>query len=120
MAQWLGSFVPNLAQKANNLFELLGKDKPWEWNKKHQEAFDQIKNALTKKAYRTYVKNGYEIELYMDASTTGLGAALVVKRSGQRMLVACIARSLNSSEKKYPAHQLEGLAVNWAMYKFSP
>jgi hypothetical protein len=59
--------------------------------------------------------------LHTDWSTKGLGAILTQadEQGGQRM-VACISRSLNVHEARYPAWKGELLAVVWAVRHFKP
>tara|TARA_B110000881_G_scaffold132335_1_gene116424 strand:- start:201 stop:485 length:285 start_codon:yes stop_codon:yes gene_type:complete len=53
--------------------------------------------------------------LNTDASTYGLGAALYQLQDGKERVVAYASRSLSPSEKNYPAHKLEFLALKWAV-----
>ena len=50
-----------------------------------------------------------------DASLSGLGAVLYQKQDGKDRVVAYASRSLKPSEKNYPAHKLEFLALKWAI-----
>ena len=59
--------------------------------------------------------------LHCDWSTKGLGAILnQVDEQGQERMVACISRSLNTHEQRYPAWKGELLAVVWAVKHFKP
>ncbi|MCG8078530.1 MAG: hypothetical protein JAY75_20120, partial [Candidatus Thiodiazotropha taylori] len=53
--------------------------------------------------------------LHTDASGNGLGAALYQKQDGVNRVIAYASRSLKPSEKNYPAHKLEFLALKWAV-----
>ncbi|XP_070579112.1 uncharacterized protein [Ptychodera flava] len=89
------------------------------WTEECQQAFDMLIRKLTNPPVLAYTDYSKPFELHTDASTSGLGAALyqehivggkVVKRP-----VAYASRSLSQSEKNYPAHKLEFLALKWAM-----
>ena len=54
-------------------------------------------------------------KLHTDASTTGLGAVLYQHQDGHDRVVAYASRSLKTSERNYPAHKLEFLALKWAI-----
>ena len=49
--------------------------------------------------------------LHSDASTEGLGAVLYQDIDGAARVIAYASRSLKASEKNYPAHKLEFLAL---------
>ena len=53
--------------------------------------------------------------LYTDASSDGLGAVLYQYQDNQRRVIAYASRSLSPSERNYPAHKLEFLALKWAI-----
>lgn len=58
--------------------------------------------------------------LHKDASTLGVGTALYQVQGGQPRVIAFASRGLSKSERKYPAHKLEFLALKWAVTeKFS-
>ena len=54
-------------------------------------------------------------KLHTDASTTGFGAVLYQHQDEQDRVVAYASRSLKTSERNYPAHNLEFLALKWAI-----
>ncbi|XP_042873506.1 uncharacterized protein LOC122254087 [Penaeus japonicus] len=56
--------------------------------------------------------------LATDASTLGLGAALMQKTNGRLRPIAFASRKLNSAETRYSATDLESLAVVWALKHF--
>lgn len=51
----------------------------------------------------------------MDASFKGLGVVLYQPQEGDLRPVAFASRKLSQSEKRYPVHQLEFLALKWAV-----
>ena len=53
--------------------------------------------------------------LHTDASSEGLGAVLYQYQDNQRRVIAYASRSLSPSERNYPAHKLEFLALKWAI-----
>ena len=63
-------------------------------------------------AYADYSK---PFNIHTDASTTGVGAVLYQNQDGMDRVVAYASHSLKLSEKNYPAHKLEFLALKWAI-----
>ena len=54
--------------------------------------------------------------LHTDASLEGLGAVLYQEDDkGIKKVISYASRSLSKSEKNYPAHKLEFLALKWAV-----
>ena len=53
--------------------------------------------------------------LHTDASSDGLGAVLYQYQDIQRRVITYASRSLSPSERNYPAHKLEFLALKWAI-----
>ena len=52
--------------------------------------------------------------LHTNASGDGLGALLYQDQDGQRRVIAYASRSFTKSERNYPVHKLELLALKWA------
>ncbi len=63
-------------------------------------------------AYADYTK---PFILHTDASADGLGAVLYQEQDGVKRVVAFASRGLTSSEKNYPTHKLEFLALKWSV-----
>ena len=53
--------------------------------------------------------------LHTDASGEGLGAVLYQVQEGRQRVIVFASRSLSKSEKNYPVHKLEFLALKWAI-----
>ena len=53
--------------------------------------------------------------LHTDASSDGLGAVIYQNLNGLRRVIAYASRSLSPSERNYPAHKLEFLALKCAI-----
>jgi hypothetical protein len=53
--------------------------------------------------------------LHTDASGLGLGAVLLQVQDGVEQPIAYASKSLTPSERNYPAHKLEFLALKWAV-----
>ena len=53
--------------------------------------------------------------LHIDASGDGLGAVLYQVQEGKQRVIAYTSQSLTRSERNYPVHNLEFLALKWAI-----
>lgn len=85
------------------------------WSSSCQEAFELIIEKLTSTPVLGFADWRLPYVVHTDASTTGLGAILYQVQEGQSRVVAYASRGLSKSEKNYPAHKLEFLALKWAI-----
>jgi hypothetical protein len=95
---------------------LLKEDTPFEWGRRHQEAFDDILKQLASPPLLTYPNEEYVQILSVDASYYGLGAILSQSPDGgpeAEKVIAYASRSLKLAESDYAPTHLEALAVVW-------
>ena len=93
----------------------LAKPVPFLWDKDCQNAFDQLKDKMTSAPILAYADFSLPFELHIDASLSGLGAVLYQTQCGQKRVIAYASRGLSRSEKNYPIHKLEFLALKWSV-----
>ena len=86
----------------------------FEWKESQQKAFDILKDKLINAPILAYADYSLPFVLHTDASITGLGAVLYQHQDEEGRVVAYASRSLKLSERNYPAHKLEFLALKWA------
>ena len=53
--------------------------------------------------------------LHIDASEDGLGAVLYQVQEGKQRVIEYASQSLSRSDRNYPVHKLEFLALKWAI-----
>ena len=87
----------------------------WTWGPTEQKAFDTAIEKLTSAPVLGYADYTLPFVLHTDSSGTGLGAVLYQKQDGVDRVIAYASRGLRPSEKKYPAHKLEFLALKWSV-----
>ena len=110
---YLAKFVPHLSNIMQPLRRLLDKDTEWCWLHTHQQAFDEMKKALTTTPALTYYDVMKPVVIQCDASDSGLGAALL--QNG--LPVAYSSRALTSAETNYAQIEKELLAIVFACEK---
>ena len=91
------------------------KHTPFAWAEEQQNSFDTIFSKLTSPPVLAYADYSKPFTLHTDASSNGLGGVLYTTQDGKEKVVAYASRSLKPSERKYPAHKLEFLALKWAV-----
>lgn len=77
-----------------------------------------MKEMLAQPPTLTPYQLGKDVLLSTDASSYGLGAAILQEVDGIWKPVAFASRSLNSAEKRYAQIEKEALAICWACEKF--
>ena len=88
---------------------------PFEWGETQQRAFETIIEKLSNPPVLAYADYRKPFKLHTDASSSGLGAVLYQHHDGIDRVIAYASRSLKPSERNYPAHKLEFLALKWAI-----
>ena len=88
---------------------------PWKWTDVHQQAFEKLKDCLTSPPVLGYPDFRAPFILHTDASCQGLGAVLYQECDGKERVISYASRGLSKSERNYPAHKLEFLALKWAV-----
>ena len=113
-------FIRNFSRIAQPLQDLLKKPtaespRSFTWNSIHQTAFDSLKQSLCSAPVLAFADFQRPFILHTDASSSGLGAILYQEMNGQERPIAFASRSLSPSEKNYPTHKQEFLALKWAI-----
>ena len=85
------------------------------WGDEQQQAFDQLVSALTSTPVLAFADFEKPFILQTDASSVGLGSVLSQEHDGQLKPIAYASRGLTASERNYPAHKLEFLAMKWSI-----
>ncbi|KAF0727973.1 hypothetical protein Ae201684_014082 [Aphanomyces euteiches] len=119
LATYLHKFSKNFASIARPLSALLAKDVPWAWTDECQSAFDGIKTSLIEAPVLALPDFSRPFSVVCDASIQGIGCCLMQEDvSGMNRPVSYQSRQLRAAERNYPVHDLELLAVKYALVKF--
>ncbi|PJE77975.1 hypothetical protein CI610_03096 [invertebrate metagenome] len=127
-AGYYRKFVKNFSQIARPLNDLLPPTRKkrsksplpssaikWSWDTEQEEAFRRLKDVLCSPVVLGYPDYSLPFELHTDASGNGLGAVLYQHQDGQLRPIHYASRGTSKSERHYPAHKLEFLALKWAI-----
>uniref|UniRef100_A0A669BQ97 Gypsy retrotransposon integrase-like protein 1 n=1 Tax=Oreochromis niloticus TaxID=8128 RepID=A0A669BQ97_ORENI len=85
------------------------------WTPACQAAFEQIRECLINAPVLAFADPTKTYILHVDASLNGLGAVLNQEHPEGLRPIAFTSRKLKDSERNYPVHQLEFLALKWAV-----
>jgi hypothetical protein len=116
LVSWLRKFLPELNGQLSVFRPLLKDRTPWIWTAREAAAFAEVKENMTKIAPLMMLKAGEPLILAVDASSYGLGAALLQKdAAGDERPVFFASRLMSDTEKEYPQIDKEFLAIVWAL-----
>ncbi|KAI2644034.1 Retrovirus-related Pol polyprotein from transposon 17.6 [Labeo rohita] len=117
LAGYCRCFIPNFSSLAAPLTDLTRKGQPEKvcWTTPAEEAFTQIKTAVTSSPVLRAPDFSCPFLLQTDASDTGLGAVLSQIQEGEEHPVIYISRKLSPTERRYVTVEKEDLAIKWAV-----
>lgn len=111
---YMSPFIPNVSQEASALRELLKKGAEFEWSASYQECFERLKSIICTETTLAYFDPHKPTTLQVDASSHGLGAALL--QEGRP--IAFASKSLTPAEQRYANIERELLAVVFGAKRF--
>ena len=113
-------FIPNFSKIAKPFNKLLqnlegtpSQKKKFKvhWGPDQQEAFETLQRLCTESPILAYADFKAPFILHTYASGDGFGAVLYQVQEGKQRVIAYSSRSLTRSERNYPVHKLEFLAL---------
>ncbi|GJP49509.1 hypothetical protein CLOM_g8708, partial [Closterium sp. NIES-68] len=110
-ANYYNRFVPQYEKIAAPLTNLLKKNTPYKWEPKHQEAVEQLKQALTSAPVLILPDPERDYVIEADASDQAVGAVLMQDQGNGLQPIAYLSKKLHGAELNYPIHDKEALAI---------
>ena len=104
-------FVEGFSKIALHLTRLTQKGVKFEWYEDCERSFKELKNILVTTPILTIPLGSGRFVVYSDASHQGLGCV----RMRDRKVMAYASRQLKPYERNYPTHDLELVAVIFAL-----
>ena len=108
-------FVKGFSATALPLTELTKSENRFTWGKKQQEAFDQLKAAISSAPVLALPDPSLPYIVSTDASGYAVGACLQQDQGRGRQPIAFMSKKMLPAECKYPTHEQELLAVVCAL-----
>ncbi|XP_043238246.1 uncharacterized protein K02A2.6-like [Amphibalanus amphitrite] len=116
---YFGRLLPDLSTVLAPLYRLTKKGVQWEWSQKCAEAVNKVKQMLTSPPVLMRYDPDLPLKLVTDASSVGVGAALVhVTPNGAERPVMYASRTLTATERKYAQVEREAAAVSYGVSRF--
>lgn len=122
-ASYYRRFIKNFSHRAGPLNALTSTRKsapPFDWTAEADNAFNDLKTALTCAPVLACPDYSKEFAVHCDASDFGIGGTLTQTVDGQEHPIAYCSRSLSPAERNYSATEREALAVVHVVEHFRP
>ncbi|WVZ94173.1 hypothetical protein U9M48_040099 [Paspalum notatum var. saurae] len=114
LAGYYRRFIKDFSKIAKHMTALTQKNAKFAWSPKCEEAFGTLKKLLTSAPVLAQPNITKPFDVYCDASGSGLGCVLM--QEGR--VIAYASCQLRKHEVNYPTHDLELLAVVYALKKW--
>ncbi|WVZ80247.1 LOW QUALITY PROTEIN: hypothetical protein U9M48_027739 [Paspalum notatum var. saurae] len=114
LAGYYRRFIKDFSKIAKPMTALTQKNAKFAWSPKCEEAFGTLKKLLTSTPVLAQSDITKPFDVYCDASDSGLGCVLM--QEGR--VIAYASCQLRKHEVNYPTHDLELLAVVYALKKW--
>ena len=118
MVNYYRQFIPNMAEISAPLTNLTKKYVRFEWTLECQEAFEQLKQALTQAPVLAHPDLSKPYILYTDASATAVGGILVQEQEGTERVIAYVSHKFTGAAQNWSAIEKEAYAVLYSLKKF--
>ena len=99
------------ADKAKPLYKVTEKNQKFVWTDECQQAFNELKHALTSAPILSYPTREDLFILDTDASNSGKGAVLSQVQNGVEKVICYFSKTFSRSERRYCVTRRELLAV---------
>lgn len=113
-------FVPNFAEIALPLNQLLRKNVKFEWTPLCSTAFDILKTILMSPPILQYPDFKQQFTISTDASENACGAILSQTIDGTELPIAFASKTFTKGEKNKSTIEKELTAIHWAIMYFKP
>ncbi|GJP54766.1 hypothetical protein CLOM_g13812 [Closterium sp. NIES-68] len=110
-ATYYNRFVPQYAKIATPRTNLLKKNTPYKWEPKHQEAMEQLKQALRSAPVLILPDPECDYVIEAVASDQAVGGVLMQDQENGLQPIAYLSKKLHGAELNYPIHDKEALAI---------
>lgn len=114
MINYLGSYIPNLAQETSILRDLLKKQNIWQWLDQHEKQFSRLKSLISQSPVLVHYDIKKPIRMSVDSSKDAIGAVILHGKNP----IAYASKSLTKCQENYAQIEKELYAIVFGCKKF--
>ena len=112
LANYYRRFIEGFALIARPLYDMMKKDKKWEWTEKQERAFGELKKRFTEEPVLVAPDLDKKMQMEVDMSDYATGGVLSMECEDKLWrLMAFLSKLLNETERNYEIHDKEILAI---------
>jgi len=97
----LNRFISRSSDKCKEFYDILKKNKKFEWGEKHEAALQELKQYLSSAPLLMKPEDGEALSLYLAVLGNAVSAVLVKDHEGQQYPVYYVSKSLLDAETRY-------------------
>ena len=97
----LNRFISKSSEKCKEFYDILRKNKKFEWNEKHENALQALKEYMSSAPALAKPEKGDVLSLYLAVSSTAVSAVLVKDHEGTQYPIYYVSKSLLDAESRY-------------------
>jgi len=112
LANYYHRFIKGFAAVARLLYDMVKKDKKWDWTERQEKAFKELKERFTKELVLAAPDIDKKMRMEVNGLDYATGGVLSMEcENGLWRLVAFLSKPLNEIERNYEIHDKEMLAI---------
>jgi len=112
LVNYYHQFIEGFASIARPLYDMVKKDKKWDWTERQEKTFRELKEWFTKEPVLAVLDLDKKLRVEVDASDYATGEVLSMEgEDGKWRPVAFLSKLLNETERNYEIHDKEMLAI---------
>ncbi|KAK9070324.1 hypothetical protein SSX86_010725 [Deinandra increscens subsp. villosa] len=97
----LNRFISRSSEKSKEFYDILKKNKKFEWGEKHEAALSSLKEYLSSAPLLMQPVKGEPLSLYLAVSGSSVSVVLVKDHEGQQHPVYYVSKTLLDAETRY-------------------
>ena len=97
----LNRFISRTSERCKPFYDILRKNKKFEWTNEHEEAFQELKKYLSSAPLLAKPEEGELLFLYLSVSTNSASAVLVKEQEGVQHPMYYVSKSFLDAETRY-------------------